>query len=142
MSKTLVDIFGDLTFWKLTISTSIFLNINFVSIEETANGRDVALKQRFSFQTSIETFLIEANHRGLQSGQQVYVHVVGLGLGVWMFDPKIQSELYLQAFQNVLDQIDLSQISDVDFSWIEQPTGSSKFFSGKKFDGKNRPRIW
>ena len=31
-----------------------------------------------------ETFLIEANHRAkLAAGKKAYVHVVGLGLGVW-----------------------------------------------------------
>ena len=32
---------------------------------------------------SAETFLIEAEHRGLQEDREVYCHVVGLGLGVW-----------------------------------------------------------
>ena len=34
-------------------------------------------------QISAETFLIEADHRGLQEDREVYCHVVGLGLGVW-----------------------------------------------------------
>ena len=84
---------------------------------------------------------MEANFRGIQSGEKVYVHVVGLGLGVWMFNPEIQNELYLRAFQNVLEQIDLSQISDIDFSWIEPPKKSSAFKDGKAFKGKSCPKI-
>ena len=72
-------------------------------------------------QLSIETFLIEANERGSKQGLHVYVHAVGLGLGVWMFKPQVQNEIYLQAFQNVLEQVDLPHISDLDFSWIERP---------------------
>lgn len=30
-----------------------------------------------------ETFLIEANHRAKVAGKKAYVHVVGLGLGIW-----------------------------------------------------------
>lgn len=30
-----------------------------------------------------ETFLMEANHRAKLAGKKAYVHVVGLGLGVW-----------------------------------------------------------
>lgn len=32
---------------------------------------------------SAETFLIEANHRAGLEGKKAWVHVVGLGLGVW-----------------------------------------------------------
>lgn len=30
-----------------------------------------------------ETFLMEANHRAREAGKKAYVHLVGLGLGVW-----------------------------------------------------------
>ena len=30
-----------------------------------------------------ETFLMEANHRAKEAGKKAYVHLVGLGLGVW-----------------------------------------------------------
>ena len=32
----------------------------------------------------------------------MFAHVVGLGLGVWMYDQMTQKKTYLQAFQNVL----------------------------------------
>ena len=38
---------------------------------------------RKRIQISAETFLIEANHRGQKTGQNVHVFIVGLGLGVW-----------------------------------------------------------
>lgn len=92
--------------------------------------------------TSIETFLIEANSRGSSQGRKVYVHVVGLGLGVWMYKPDVQNELYLTAFENVLNEVRLPNISDIDFSWIDTPKGaSSKLKNGSKFAGKNDIKI-
>jgi hypothetical protein len=85
--------------------------------------------------------LIEANARGLSQGQKVYVHVVGLGLGVWMFKPQIQNDLYLEAFQQVLDEVDLPQISDVDFSWVDPPKKNSKLKNGETYPGKNTAKI-
>ena len=34
-------------------------------------------------QLSAETFLLEAESRGEETGREVYCHAVGLGLGVW-----------------------------------------------------------
>jgi len=51
------------------------------------------------------------------SGQKVYAHVVGLGLGVWMINSKVQNEMYLKAFQNVLENTPLPFISDIDFRY-------------------------
>ena len=38
---------------------------------------------RKRIQIAAETFLIEANNRGQQTGKNVHVFIVGLGLGVW-----------------------------------------------------------
>ena len=53
---------------------------------------------------SAETFLIEANARGGEMNKGIYAKAVGLGLGVWMKFPDIQRQIYLQAFQNVLQR--------------------------------------
>jgi hypothetical protein len=49
----------------------------------------------------------------------VYAHVVGLGLGVWMYRSQIQNSMYLKAFQNVLENVELPFISDIDFRYLE-----------------------
>ena len=46
-------------------------------------------------QISAETFLIEADHRGLQEDREVYCHVVGLGLGVWRISSE-QNKYFLR----------------------------------------------
>jgi hypothetical protein len=43
------------------------------------------------------------------------LHVTGLGLGVWMIKAKLQNEIYLKAFENVLENIELPYVSDIDF---------------------------
>lgn len=46
---------------------------------------------------SIDTLLVEANHRAVEKGTTAYVHVVGLGLGVWKISNH-QEEVYMDAF--------------------------------------------
>lgn len=109
-------------------------------------------KQIYSrrMQTSIETFLYDANYRAKQKNKKAYCHVVGLGLGVWGIEninglfPKIntetmskaeidnitankialkneQTKLYVNAFYDVLNKNKYDFISDIDFSWITNP---------------------
>ena len=68
-----------------------------------------------------ETLLIEANHRGKLSDKKVYVHVVGLGLGVWQLCD-LQKELFLECFYSAITSLDLPFISNVDFSWFHVKT--------------------
>lgn len=84
-------------------------------------------------QISIETFLIEANRRGLESNKRVYVHVVGLGLGVWMLNPGAQKRIYLEAFQNSLMKLCLPNIACLDFSWLDPHEKVPSLRSGKNF---------
>lgn len=46
---------------------------------------------------SIDTLLMEANHRASEKGTTAYIHVVGLGLGVWKISNH-QEEVYMDAF--------------------------------------------
>ena len=66
-------------------------------------------------EVTAETFLIEANHRGKVTGKKVFVHVVGLGMGVWAFSD-IQRPLFMEAFQNALRSLDLRHIARIHFS--------------------------
>jgi hypothetical protein len=78
-------------------------------------------KRRIKF--IAESFLMEANERARAASSpdeliQAYVHVVGLGLGVWQVHP-IQGSLLVEAYAEVLSEVDLEYISDIDFSWID-----------------------
>jgi len=84
---------------------------------------------------TIETFLIEANYRGKCRSKKVYVHVVGLGLGVWMLDPGIQNKIYLDCFRNILNKTSFPYISDIDFSWVEPDDIWKKISKLKDFSG-------
>ena len=66
---------------------------------------------------SVEPFLCDANLRARRAGRRAYVHLVGLGLGVWAVHPA-QAELQVQVYHDVLRQRRLEQIADLDFSWF------------------------
>lgn len=103
----------------------------FPTFDDVASGRvthGIAQKHRELYvnakvytrriEISAETFLLEANRRGKESGKKVFAHVVGLGLGCWMFCPDIQRVKYLVAFQNALQKLKLDHVAHVDFSWV------------------------
>lgn len=66
-----------------------------------------------------EAYLRDANARVSEypKKESAYVHVVGLGLGVWQVAP-CQTELLVEAYAEVLRTVPLPHISHVDFSWI------------------------
>eukprot|EP01124_Arcella_intermedia_P029640 TRINITY_DN631_c0_g1_i1.p1 TRINITY_DN631_c0_g1~~TRINITY_DN631_c0_g1_i1.p1 ORF type:complete len:692 (+),score=142.09 TRINITY_DN631_c0_g1_i1:64-2139(+) len=66
---------------------------------------------------SIETFLLEANARGAEYAKKVYVHVVGLGLGVWEYCSN-QGKWMIEVYHEVIQDNPLPNISHIDFSWF------------------------
>ncbi|CAG9813024.1 unnamed protein product [Phaedon cochleariae] len=68
---------------------------------------------------SIDTLLIEANHRAKSAGKTAYVHVVGLGLGVWKIS-RHQEKIYMDTFAERIQNLGkhLHAISDICFSYI------------------------
>eukprot|EP00921_Rhytidocystis_pertsovi_P000473 GHVQ01000901.1.p1 GENE.GHVQ01000901.1~~GHVQ01000901.1.p1 ORF type:complete len:579 (-),score=79.68 GHVQ01000901.1:1508-3244(-) len=82
-------------------------------------------KQRIKI--SAQTLLLEAADRAKQAGMPAYVHVVGLGTGVWGFNPNskedsaFQADKYIEAFQEVVMSLpeEVAQhIGVVDKSWV------------------------
>jgi len=86
-------------------------------------------KQRILF--IVEPFLLEANERGEREGKQVYVHAVGLGLGVWQISNE-QAKWMMDVYAEAIRKHRLPHIADVDFSWF--PDGSH---CGGKIDGED-----
>ncbi len=111
-----------------------------------------------------ETLLAEANERARAEGKKAYVHVVGLGLGVWRLlstqnvrggKKAIVAELfcvillallslsvclssqqwYVDAFASCLGRMRLNHVSDVDFSWIGGVSGVDGVESGQIYPG-------
>lgn len=68
---------------------------------------------------SFETLLFEAQSRASCAGTKAYIHVVGIGLGVWSLSPK-QEQIFLEAFSCCLKRLAkrLTHITDLDFSWF------------------------
>lgn len=70
----------------------------------------------------IEPFLFDANDRAQECNKKAFLHIVGLGLGVWKKTDK-QTEIMVQAYKEALQKHNLSSISDVSFSYIPECAG-------------------
>ncbi|XP_072388102.1 uncharacterized protein [Diabrotica undecimpunctata] len=70
---------------------------------------------------SIDTLLIEANSRAKQKSTKAYVHVVGLGLGVWKISVH-QNKLFMDSFAKRLQCLGekLQHVSDICFAYIHE----------------------
>ncbi|XP_064214595.1 uncharacterized protein LOC135267006 [Tribolium castaneum] len=84
---------------------------------------------------SIDTLLIEANDRAKQENKMAYVHVVGLGLGVWKITHQ-QNKIFMDTFAQRLELLgdELKHISDVRFAYIHE-TSAGKYSNGDKIKG-------
>eukprot|EP01098_Paradermamoeba_levis_P012462 TRINITY_DN545_c0_g1_i1.p1 TRINITY_DN545_c0_g1~~TRINITY_DN545_c0_g1_i1.p1 ORF type:complete len:297 (+),score=53.96 TRINITY_DN545_c0_g1_i1:513-1403(+) len=71
---------------------------------------------------TIEPFLKDADDRAKTMGAKAYVHIVGLGLGVWQVTDS-QVSWQVEVYDEVLNSNTFEHISDLDFSWFEQPFG-------------------
>ena len=83
---------------------------------------------------SICPFLCHANRLARAQNRQAYVHVVGLGLGVWQVDP-VQVEDQLSVYARVLEQEQFEHIADLDFSWFGSATTCGGRGHGDKLHG-------
>ena len=116
----------------------------------SAPGRYVAIRDdllldtlvfRSRIQAVLEPFLLDANERAEQVGRRAYVHVVGLGLGVWKVSAA-QHPLFIEALAEVLRTRALPHIADVDFSWFGDSSSCGGVRDGELWEeGENRLRI-
>lgn len=68
-------------------------------------------------QIGAETLLAEAGARAAAADLKAYVHVVGLGLGVWQVTHQ-QVKYFMDGWAAALAAIKTTYIAHVDFSWI------------------------
>ena len=66
---------------------------------------------------SLRPFFADANNRAAQAHQRAYVHVVGLGLGVWKLH-SYQSTWFVQTALEILASGEYGHIGVVDFSYF------------------------
>lgn len=74
---------------------------------------------------SVEPFLLDADERARRHGEAIgrpamraYVHAVGLGVGSWALEQTLQTNLMLQAYQQVLETHELPHLGTINFSWF------------------------
>ena len=91
-------------------------------VEKSNTDFDVGL-YKARMRITIETLLLEANERAMEAGKSAYVHVVGLGLGVWQVRQD-QPVWYIDEFASAIQELDLPCVSTIQFGWIEP--GSAK----------------
>lgn len=87
-----------------------FIKLNGIELFDTA-----IYKKRLA--VVIEPFLFDANQRGKEQNKKVYLHIVGLGLGVWQVSP-LQAKYMLEVYEELLTKHHLPFISDINFSWF------------------------
>lgn len=66
---------------------------------------------------TLEPFFLDAQARGLKENKQVYLFVVGLGMGYWkIYDG--QEMLFLEVCEEILQSSNFSHISTINFSYF------------------------
>lgn len=78
---------------------------------------NLMMKKRYAI--SFDTLLLEAEARGAAINKQIYIHVVGIGLGSWRAVPQ-QEKIFLETFGERLQELlpQLAHISVVHFSYF------------------------
>ncbi len=98
----------------------------FAEAQSDRSGKYLLLKNGFYLNTSVykkriglvvKPFLMDANKRAKLENKRAYVHVVGLGLGVWQIHEK-QANYMLSVYADVISDSHLFNVSDIDFSWF------------------------
>lgn len=83
------------------------------------------MKKRFAI--SIDTLLLESQARAKEINKIAYVHVVGIGLGVWKIASQ-QDEIFLRVFEQRLKYLasKLPNIGWINFAWFLTEFGDIK----------------
>ncbi|XP_055906003.1 uncharacterized protein LOC129941405 [Eupeodes corollae] len=78
---------------------------------------NLIMKKRYAI--SFDTLLLDSNARAEAAGKRAFIHVVGIGLGVWKTAPQ-QEEIFLLTFTERLKVLasKLKHVAFVHFSWF------------------------
>lgn len=79
LHKVFAKFYDDNAFTYTAVRNST--DSRFVKLEDGLYFDNIAYAKRLAL--SFDTLLIEANHRAKENGVTAYIHVVGIGLGVW-----------------------------------------------------------
>lgn len=94
-------------------------NTRFVEIYDNEIFDNLAYQRRLSI--SFETLLLEAHTRAQKASTTAFVHIVGIGLGVWRVAPH-QERQYLEAFISCVKRLAhvLTHVADLRFAWFSE----------------------
>ncbi|EDV45812.1 uncharacterized protein LOC6550918 [Drosophila erecta] len=96
------------------------------------------MRKRYAI--SFDTLLLEAQDRAFKAGKPAYIHVVGIGLGVWKAASQ-QERTFFESFEGRLRALGerLSHIGVVHFSWFHLPRVGS-LYDGATFPVDKHPQ--
>jgi hypothetical protein len=97
-------------------------------------------KQRIKYNAAV--FLEDANYRAKMFGKKAFCHAVGLGLGVWAINKKLQQDITVKVYMDLLTERELTNISDLYLAWFFEidNENSSKSINGINIHfGKREP---
>lgn len=99
---------------------------------------NIIMKKRYTI--SFDTLLLEAQARAKAEGKLAYVHVVGIGLGVWRAAEQ-QEHIFLETFTQRIKYLilKLQNIAVLHFSWFSL-TECGELKNGKVFNSETHPQ--
>ncbi|XP_054728954.1 uncharacterized protein LOC129237973 [Anastrepha obliqua] len=99
---------------------------------------NLVMKKRYAI--TFDTLLLEADARGTAAEKQVYLHVVGIGLGAWRA-VKHQDKIFLKTFSERLKALllHLTHISVVHFSNFRPSSAEPHLRDGGLFEAETHP---
>ncbi|EDX01203.2 uncharacterized protein LOC6524232 [Drosophila yakuba] len=108
--------------------------------EEVTEGIFDHQVMRKRYAITFDTLLLEAQDRASKAGKPAYIHVVGIGLGVWKAAGQ-QERTFFEAFEGRLRALGerLSNIGVIHFSWFHLPRVGS-LYDGATFPVDKHPQ--
>ncbi|TMW47081.1 hypothetical protein DOY81_007842 [Sarcophaga bullata] len=102
----------DVLYEKLKIDNERFYKLNNNLVFDT-----VMMKKRYAI--SFDTLLMESQKKAEMANKQAYIHIVGIGLGVWKI-AEPQTKIFLECFSQRLKVLlpKLNNIGGIHFSWF------------------------
>lgn len=93
--------------------------------EKSAGGKSKVSMYKSRMRIPIETLLLEADDRAAQAGKTAYVHLVGLGLGVWAVST-FQRQWYVEEVTDCLTRLHLKHVSTLEIAWVAAPAKTAE----------------
>lgn len=74
----------------------------------------------------LEPFILDANKIAGIAGKKAFIHLVGLGTGVWNPGIAEYEKLQVEIYMDILQENKLDHIANLEFSWFQEITNAQK----------------